>query len=38
MVRRSFEGFYPRRYLDVAGIPTIGYGTLCRDNGAFASP
>lgn len=29
---KSFEGFYPKQYKDVAGIPTIGYGTLCRDN------
>jgi GH24 family phage-related lysozyme (muramidase) len=29
---KSFEGFYSKQYKDVAGIPTIGYGTLCRDN------
>jgi len=29
---KSFEGFYAKEYKDVAGIPTIGYGTLCRDN------
>jgi len=29
---KSFEGFYPKEYRDVAGIPTIGYGTLCSDN------
>lgn len=29
---KSFEGFYPKMYRDVAGIPTIGYGTLCSDN------
>ncbi len=28
---KSFESFYPRQYKDVAGIPTIGYGTLCRE-------
>jgi len=28
---KSFEGFYPKMYKDVAGIPTIGYGTLCSD-------
>lgn len=27
---KGFEGFRPKQYLDVAGIPTIGYGTLCR--------
>lgn len=25
---KSFEGFEPKMYLDVAGYPTIGYGTL----------
>jgi lysozyme len=29
---KSFEGFYSKMYRDVAGIPTIGYGTLCKDN------
>jgi len=29
---KSFEGFYSKEYKDVAGIPTIGYGTLCKDN------
>jgi len=28
---KSFEGFYSKEYKDVAGIPTIGYGTLCTD-------
>jgi len=28
---KSFEGFYAKQYKDVAGIPTIGYGTLCSD-------
>jgi lysozyme len=25
---KSFEGFEPKMYLDSAGLPTIGYGTL----------
>ena len=25
---KSFEGFRPKMYLDSAGLPTIGYGTL----------
>jgi len=29
---KSFEGFYSKSYKDVAGIRTIGYGTLCSDN------
>jgi len=29
---KSFEGFYKSMYHDVAGIPTIGYGTLCSDH------
>lgn len=24
---KSKEGFYPRRYIDAAGVPTIGYGS-----------
>lgn len=29
---KKFEGFVPYIYLDCVGLPTIGYGHLCRDN------
>ena len=28
-----FEGFYPKPYLCPAGIPTIGYGSICYPDG-----
>ena len=32
---KSFEGFYPKKYLDSAGFPTIGYGHLVKDGLPF---
>jgi lysozyme len=29
---KSFEGFRPKMYLDSAGLPTIGYGTLIDED------
>lgn len=29
---KKFEGFSPRIYLDAAGLPTIGYGHLLKDD------
>lgn len=30
---KSFEGFFDKAYKDIAGIPTIGYGTIKYPNG-----
>lgn len=35
---RHFEGFVPNRYLDAAGLPTIGIGHLIKAGETFSEP